>query len=64
VATERERGSIAIYDVRDPAAPALVSQYRSANTAAGVHTAEVERVNGTLYAFLSVNPGSRRRPGS
>jgi hypothetical protein len=58
VATERTGGSIAIYDVQNPAAPTLVTQYRTANTAAGVHTAEVERVNGTLYAFLSVDPGT------
>lgn len=49
-------GSIAIYDVTTPAAPALVSRFSTASTAPGVHTAEVERVNGTLYAFLSVDP--------
>jgi hypothetical protein len=57
VATERAGGSIAIYDVQDPAAPKLLTQYSTPNTTAGVHTAEVERVNGTLYAFLSIDPG-------
>lgn len=56
VATEGGEGAIAIYDVANPAAPTLVTRYATANTAPGVHTAEVERVNGTLYAFLSVDP--------
>lgn len=51
-------GSIVVYDLANPAAPSLVSRFSSANTSPGVHTAEVQRVNGKLYAFLSVNPGS------
>ena len=58
VATERAGGSIAIYNVENPAVPRLVTRYNTPNTNAGVHTAEVERVNGTLYAFLSVDPGT------
>jgi hypothetical protein len=56
VATERTNGSIGIYDVAtDPRKPRLLSRYRTANTTNGVHTAEVARVGGTLYAFLSVD---------
>ncbi len=56
VATERQNGSIAIYDNTDPASPLLLSRYSTSNTTNGVHTAEVARVNGTLHAFLSVDP--------
>jgi len=56
VATEYSPGSIVIYDLADPRKPRLVSRYSSASTNAGVHTAEVRRVNGKLYAFLSVDP--------
>ncbi|MDQ6769634.1 MAG: hypothetical protein M3Z54_06575 [Gemmatimonadota bacterium] len=57
VATEFAPGSIMIYDLTDPLKPQLVSRYATALTNPGVHTAEVQRVNGTLYAFLSVDPG-------
>ena len=56
VATERAGGSIAVYDLANPRQPRLVSQFRNANTDAGVHTAEIGRVNGKLYAFLSIDP--------
>ena len=56
VATEFETGSIVIYDLQDPLKPQQVARFSSASTAPGVHTAEVARVNGTLYAFLSVDP--------
>ncbi len=56
VATEFSPGSIMIYDLADPKKPQLISRYTSANTNAGVHTAEVQRVNGKLYAFLCVDP--------
>ena len=46
VATERAGGSIAVYDLANPRQPRLVSQFRNANTDAGVHTAEIGRVNG------------------
>src|SRR6185503_3117633 len=36
------------------------TRYQTANTTNGVHTAEVARVNGTLYAFLSVDPPNAR----
>ncbi|HEY8165337.1 MAG TPA: hypothetical protein VIF83_07260 [Gemmatimonadaceae bacterium] len=55
VATEFSPGSIAVFDLTNPLKPALVSRFSSANTIPGVHTAEVERVNGKLYAFLCVD---------
>jgi hypothetical protein len=57
VATEFAPGSIVIYDLSDPRKPQFVSRFTNANTNPGVHTAEVQRVNGKLYAFLSVDPG-------
>lgn len=56
VATERFGGSFVLYSLADPARPTLVSQFHSADTDAGVHTAEMARVGGRLYAFLSVDP--------
>ncbi len=57
VATEpRPNGSIVIFDLANPAKPREISRFTSPNTSNGVHTAEVARVNGTLYAFLSVDP--------
>ena len=57
VATERIPGAIVIYSLADPRKPVLVSRYSTANTNQGVHTAEVGRVNGKLYGFLSIDPG-------
>lgn len=56
VATEFAPGSIMIYSLADPVKPQLISRYTTSLTNPGVHTAEVQRVNGTLYAFLSVDP--------
>ena len=56
VATEFAPGSIVIYDLTNPLKPQLLSRFSNGNTAPGVHTAEVQRVNGTLYAFLSIDP--------
>jgi hypothetical protein len=58
VATEYSGGSIAIYGLTNPRKPQLVSRFTNAETNAGVHTAEVGVVNGRLYAFLCVDPGS------
>jgi len=59
VATEfAPGGSIIIYSLADPIKPAFISRYNTQLTAPGVHTAEVQRVNGKLYAFLSVDPQS------
>ncbi|MFL5608326.1 MAG: LVIVD repeat-containing protein [Gemmatimonadaceae bacterium] len=58
VATERAPGSIMVYSLADPRKPVLLTRYSTANTSPGVHTAEVGRVGGKLYAFLSIDPAS------
>jgi hypothetical protein len=58
VATEFSPGSIVIYGLADPAKPQFISRYSSALTDPGVHTAEVQRVNGKLYAFLCIDPNA------
>ncbi len=62
VATERFGGSLALYSLADPAHPALLSQFHSSDTDPGVHTAELARVRGTLYAFLSVDQSGTTIP--
>jgi hypothetical protein len=52
----RTEGSIFLYDVADPRHPVLLSHYSTPLIAGGVHTAEMARVNGTLYGFLSITP--------
>lgn len=56
VATERTGGSIVIFDLADPRHPKLISRFTNSHTDPGVHTAEIGRVNGKLYGFLSVDP--------
>ena len=56
VATERTPGAIVIYSLSNPRQPQLVSRFSNAETNAGVHTAEIGRVNGKLYGFLSIDP--------
>lgn len=57
VATERLGGSIMLYDLAaDPARPPLITRYTSPATDPGVHTAKFGRVNGSLYAFLAIDP--------
>ncbi|HJQ54354.1 MAG TPA: hypothetical protein VJ825_10980 [Gemmatimonadaceae bacterium] len=58
VATEFSPGSIVVYSLADPRKPQLLSRYTSALTDPGVHTAEVQRVDGKLYAFLCIDPRS------
>ena len=58
VATERYGGSLALYSLADPAHPTFISQFHSTDTDPGVHTAEIARVNGTLYGFLSIDPAN------
>ncbi|HUQ20699.1 MAG TPA: hypothetical protein VM099_13875 [Gemmatimonadaceae bacterium] len=60
VPTEKAQGSIAIYDLTNPLKPHLLSQFRNDDLATGVHTAAIQRVNGKLYAFLSVDPSPAR----
>lgn len=57
VATEPV-GSLAVYALDDPARPRLLRRYASPALAPGVHTAQVARVDGTLYVFACVNPGA------
>jgi len=56
VATEFSVGSIMIYSLADPLKPQLITRYNTPLTEPGVHTSEVQRVNGKLYAFLCVDP--------
>jgi len=58
VATEFSPGSIMIYSLADPAKPQFIARYTSTLTNPGVHTAEVQRVNGKLYAFLCIDPNA------
>lgn len=58
VATERSGGSIMIYSLSNPSKPQLITRYTTALTDPGVHTAEVQRVNGKLYAFLCIDPAN------
>jgi hypothetical protein len=60
VATERAEGSIAVFDLTDPRRPRQVSRFGNSETANGVHTAEIGRVGGKLYAFLAVDPSPSR----
>jgi hypothetical protein len=50
------RGAIVMYDVSDPIRPQLIGRYETPNTQNGVHTAQVSRVDGRLYAFLCIDP--------
>jgi hypothetical protein len=58
VATEYRPGSIVIFDLANPAKPVQAARFSSANTDPGVHTAQISRVGGHLYGFLSVDPSS------
>ena len=55
VATEFSPGSMLLYSLANPRRPQLVTRYTTALTDPGVHTADVARVNGRLYAFLCVD---------
>lgn len=50
------RGAIVLYDIVDPARPQFIGRYETPNTVNGVHTAQVTRVDGRLYAFLCIDP--------
>jgi hypothetical protein len=62
VATERTPGSIVVLSLADPLHPATITRYSTASTHPGVHTAELARVGGTLYAFLSIDPLGSETP--
>ncbi|MFL5613438.1 MAG: LVIVD repeat-containing protein [Gemmatimonadaceae bacterium] len=55
VATERTNGSLVIFDLADPRHPRQVARLATPETFNGVHTAEVGRVAGHLYAFLAID---------
>ena len=48
-------GGLAIYSMANPRAPQLLVRTTGGELQNGVHTAEVARVNGVLYAFCAVN---------
>ena len=50
-------GSLLVYSLARPRAPVLLSR-TTTGVLLGVHTAEIGRVNGKLYGFLSIDPGS------
>jgi hypothetical protein len=56
VATERTNGSLVIFDLTDQRHPRQLARLATAETFNGVHTAEVGRVAGHLYAILAVDP--------
>lgn len=58
VATELAPGSIVIYDLANPRKPVQIARFQNADTDPGVHTAEIQPVNGKLYGFLSIDPRS------
>ena len=51
-----DRNGIAIYDLTNPSKPALIRHFACPSTVKGVHTVKLSRVNGKLYAFLSIDP--------
>jgi hypothetical protein len=57
VATEQSPGHIVVYDLANPLAPREVSRFTTTG-GGGVHTAEIGRVGGTLYAVLAANAGA------
>jgi hypothetical protein len=56
----RPAGAVVLYSLADPRRPQRLVRYASASTANGVHTAKLARVDGTLYAFLSIDPAPAR----
>lgn len=58
VPTELSPGSIVVFDLASPASPRQIARFTSPRITRGVHTCELQRVGGKLYAFLSVNTGT------
>lgn len=56
VATERTDGSVVVFDLADPRHPRQIARLSTPETYNGVHTAEVGRINGRLYAVLAIDP--------
>jgi hypothetical protein len=59
VATEHSPGHIIVYSLADPRAPSELSRFTTTG-GGGVHTAEIGRVDGKLYAVLAANAGASR----
>jgi hypothetical protein len=55
VATEQAPGHIVVYSLANPRAPVEVSRFTT--NGGGVHTAEIGRIGGKLYAVLAANAG-------
>jgi hypothetical protein len=55
VATERTNGSLVVFDRANPRHPRQIARLATPETYNGVHTAEVGRVDGHLYAVLAVD---------
>jgi len=51
-------GGLAIYALDTPRTPRLLVRTTGGDLQFGVHTAEVARVNGVLYAFCSIDPAN------
>lgn len=51
-------GGIALYAMTNPRAPQLLLRTTGGALQYGVHTAELARVNGVLYAFCAIDPGN------
>ena len=58
VPTEPGPGSIVTYDLTNPVKPVRLATFTSAKITRGVHTCEIQVVNGRLTAFLAVNTGT------
>lgn len=56
VATERINGSLVVFDLADPRHPRQIARLATPETYNGVHTAEVGRIAGHLYAVLAIDP--------
>ena len=56
VAATEPAGSLVVYSLADPARPRLAARFTTPDLAAGVHTAQVARVGGRLYAFCALDP--------
>jgi hypothetical protein len=57
VATEQSPGHIIVYSLTNPRAPQEVSRFTTMG-GGGVHTAEIGRIGGKLYAVLAANEGT------
>ncbi len=51
-------GGVAIYSMANPRAPQLLTRTTGGEMQYGVHTAELARVNGVLYAFGAIDPAN------